>query len=52
MYFTPEVEDEFIRESASQKLDIPLVNLSNKVWRDSEQTKTPNSPFKIGDSLK
>ena len=30
MDFTPEVEDEIIRDSVSQILDIPLVNLSNK----------------------
>ena len=33
IYFTPEVEDEIIREVVSQKRDRPLVNPSNKVWR-------------------
>ena len=52
MDFTPEVEYEVISEAVSQTLYITLVNLSNKVWRDSTQTKTPTSPFQIGDSLK
>ena len=52
MDFTPEAEDEVIREAVSQKLDIPSVNLPNKVWRDSTQAKTPDSPFHIGDSLR
>ena len=38
MDFTPEVEDEVIRDSVSQKLDRPLFNPSNKVWTDSTQT--------------
>ena len=50
--FTPEVEDEFISEAVSQKLDRPLVNPPNKVWRDSTQTKNPTSPFQIGESLR
>ena len=29
--FTPEIEDEIIREVVSRKLDRPLVNSSNKV---------------------
>ena len=28
MYFNPEVEDKVMRETVSQKLDIPLVNPS------------------------
>ena len=52
MDFTPEVEDEFISEAVSQKLDRPLVNPPNKVWRDSTQTKNPPSPFHIGVSLR
>ena len=52
MDFTPEAEDEVIREAVSQKLDIPSVNLPNKVWRDSTQTKTPTPNFQIGDSLR
>ena len=35
MYFTPEVEDEVIRDAFSHKLDRPLVNPPNKVRRDS-----------------
>ena len=34
------------------KIDIPIVNPSNKVWRDSTQTKTPTSPLHIGDSVR
>ena len=33
MDFTPDVEDEVIRDSISHKLDITLVSTSNKVWR-------------------
>ena len=52
MVFTPENEYKVIREEVSHKLDRPLVNLSNKVWRDSTQTKTTTSPFKIGGSIR
>ena len=52
MDFNPEVEDEVIRAAASHKLDGLLVNPSNKVCRDSKQTKTPTQPFQIGDSLR
>ena len=51
MDFTPEAEDEVIREAVSQKLDIPLFNLSKTVWSDSTQARTITSPFYIGDSL-
>ena len=51
MYFTPDVEDEVIREAFSHKLYIPLFNPSNKFWRDSTKKKTPPSPFQIGESL-
>ena len=51
MDFTSKVEGEVIREAASHKLYRPLVNPSKKVWRDSNQTKNPTSPFHIGDSL-
>ena len=50
--FIPEVEDEVIRDEVSHKLDRPIVNKSNKVWKDSTQPKTSTSPFKIGDSLR
>ena len=50
--FTPEAYDEVLREKLSHKLDRPLVNPSNKVWRDSTKIKTPTSPFHIGDSLR
>ena len=49
--FTPEVKDEVIRDAVSHKLDRPLVNQSDKLCRNSTQTKTPTSPFKIGDSI-
>ena len=52
MDFIPESEDEVIREALSQKLDRPLANLSNNVWRDSSQTKYPTSSFHIGNSLR
>ena len=52
MDFTPEVEYEVISEAVSQTLYITLVNLSNKVWRDSTQTKTPTSPFQIDDHIR
>ena len=39
-------------DSVSQKIDIPIVNPSNKVWRDSTQTKTKTSHLQIGDSLR
>ena len=51
MHFTAEAEDEIIREAVLHKVYRPLVNLSIKVWRDSTQTKSPTSPFHIGDSL-
>ena len=50
MDFTPEVEDKVIRDEVSNKLDRPIVNPSNKFWRDSTQTKTKTSSFQIGDS--
>ena len=46
MDFIPEVEDEFIRYAVSHKLDIPLFNTSRKGYKDSTQTKTPNSLFR------
>ena len=49
--FTPYTEDGVIMEAVSHKLDRPLVNPSNNLWVDSTQTKTPTSPFQIGDSL-
>ena len=52
MDFTAEAEDEFIRYSVSHKLNIPLVNTSNKDCRDSTQTKTPTSPFHISEYLR
>ena len=51
MYFNPEAEYEVIREAVSHKLDRSLVKPSNKVWRDSTQTKAPTSPLQIDDSL-
>ena len=51
MDFTPEADDEVIREVVLQIFDRPLVNTPNKVCRDSTQTKSPISPFQIGDSL-
>ena len=35
--FTPEVEDEVIRDAVLHKSDRNLVNPLNKVWRDSTQ---------------
>ena len=52
MGFTPEAENEVIREAVSHKLHIPLVNPSNKVLRDSTQSKYPTSPFQIGESIR
>ena len=52
MDFTPDSEDKIFREAVSHKLDRTLVKTSNKVWRGSTQTKTPTSPFHIGDSLR
>ena len=49
--FTPEVEDEVIRDAVLHRLDIPLVNPSNKVWRDSRQTQTLSPNLQIGDSV-
>ena len=51
IYFTPEVEDEVIRDAVSHKLYIPLVNSSNKVCRYSIQTKNPTSTFQICGSI-
>ena len=48
MDFNAILEDEVIRDAVSHKLDRPLVNSSNKVWRDSTKTKTPTLPFQIG----
>ena len=44
MDFTPESEDEVIMEVVSHKLDIPIFNPSNKVWRDSNKTKIQLHP--------
>ena len=52
MYLTPEVEYEVIRDAVSHKLDRPLFIPSNKVWRDSTQTKTTISTFQIGNYIK
>ena len=52
MKFTLMVEDEVIRGAVSKKLDRPLVNTSNKVWRYSTQTKNMPSLFQIGDYLR
>ena len=45
MYFTPEVEDEVIRDAVSHRLYVLLVNTANKVCRESKQTPNPNSTF-------
>ena len=52
MDFTLEADDEVIRESVSHKFDRLPINSSNKVCKESNQTKAPNSPFQIGDSLR
>ena len=52
MYFTPEAEDKVIRDTVSHKLDRPLVNTQNKVWRDSNKTKNPTSTFHIGEYIR
>ena len=52
MVYNPEVKDEVIRQVDSHKLYRHLVNPSNKALRYSTQTKTPTSPFHIGDSLR
>ena len=52
MDFISEVEDEGIRDAVSQKLDRPLVNPSNELFRDSTQTKSLTSPFQISDSFR
>ena len=51
MDFTPEAEYEVIRDGVSQKLDIPVLNQSIKVWRNSSQTEAPTSFSQIGDSI-
>ena len=51
MYFTPEVEDEVIRDIVSHKLYTPLVNPATKACIDLIQTKNPTPPLQIGDSL-
>ena len=50
--FNTDVDDEVIMEEVSHRLDITIVNPSNKFSRDSNQTKTPTSTFHIGDSLR
>ena len=45
--FIPEAVDEVIRKTVSHTLYIPLVNPSNKFWRESTQTKSPTSLFKL-----
>ena len=52
IYFTPDGEDEVIRDAISQKIDRSLANSSSKFWRESTKTKTTTSPFQIGDSLR
>ena len=49
---TTQVEDEVIRDAVSHKLDRPLVNPYNNLWRESTKNITPSSPFRIGDSLR
>ena len=51
MEFNEEVEDEVIRDAVSHKLDRPIFDISNKFWIDITKTKTPTSPFQIGDSI-
>ena len=52
MDFTPEVEDEVIMDTVYHKLDIPLVNPSNKFWIYSTQTRPPPSLFLIDEALR
>ena len=52
MDFTTEVEDEVIRDAVSHKLDILIVNPSNKFWIYSTQTKTTTSPYQIVNSIR
>ena len=52
MDFTPEDEEKFIREEVFHKLNIPIVNTSNKFWRESTQTKATTPPLQIGDSIR
>ena len=47
MDFTPEVEDEVIKEAVSHKIDRTLFNSPNKVWRDSTQYKPQLQPSKL-----
>ena len=51
MYFTLEFESEVIRDAFSQELMRTLVYKSNKVCRDSTQSKTPALQLQIIDSL-
>ena len=51
MDFNLDVEYEDIRDTVPHKLYRPLVNPSNKVWRDSTKNKNSTSPFQIGDSI-
>ena len=41
-----------LRSQSQKKLDIPLFNTSNKVWRAANKIKIPTSPFHIRDSLR
>ena len=52
MGFTPEVEDEVIRNAVSYRLERILFNTSKKVSRDSTQTQNPTPTFQIGDPLR
>ena len=52
MDLVTDVEDEVLREELSHKLYIPLFHTSNKVWKDSTQTKNPISPFQISEYLR
>ena len=52
MHFILEAKYEVIRETVPHKLYRPLVNPSNKFWRELAQTETPTSTFNIGNYLK
>ena len=52
MDFNSEAEDDVIREAVWHKLDRPLLNPPNKVWRGFKKIKASVSTFQIGDSLR
>ena len=52
MYFSTEVEDEFIMDALLNRLDRPIFNQSKKIYIDFLKIQTQTQTFQIGGSLR